>query len=290
MRRRLISTPIKLLPLTVWITVWLLVIGAILVILGIFNQQLNWDIFSPQAEKVLYGIFFSCIILSVFGVAITFVLGLKRIVEAVESLQQKGSLESSLVPEKTKRLTYAGYMMGLLVAFSALIGVSQLADYRVQAHRSQVFRQVAAEQVQKLKGRLAQPVSQLDRTSLNQVPQPIADLMAALGGLSFIQNTTLYVSDPQDQSVLWRYSNYQVNSQGEPFFDRFLAAKEYETAIEQALNGNPAALEALNRQTNLMWYYVINNAQNQPFAVLRIEGNPHENFREYTPEPTYRQN
>lgn len=283
-------TPIKLLSLTVWITVWLLLIGATLAILGIFNEQLNWDIFSPQVEQLLYGIFFSCIILSVFGVAITFVLGLKRIVEAVESLQQKGSLDNSMVPARHRRLTYVGYMMGLFIAFSALIGALQLVNYRVQAHRSQVFRQVAAEQVQKLQGKLAQPVSQLDRTSLSRVPQPISDLMAALGGLSFIQNTTLYVSDPQDQSVLWRYSNYQVNAQGVPFFERFLAARDYETAIEQALNGNPAALDALNRQTNLMGYYVINNAQNQPFAVLRIEGNPNENFREYTPEPAYRQN
>jgi len=283
-------TPIKLLALTVWITVWLLVIGATLAILGIFNEQLNWDIFSPQLEQVLYGIFFSCLILSVFGVAITFVLGLKRIVEAVELLQHKGSLNSSVVPAKPQGLTYVGYMMGLFIAFSALIGALQLANYRVQTHRSQVFRQVAAEQVQKLQGRLAQPISQLDRPLPSRVPQPILDLMAALGSLSFVQNTTLYSFDPQDRSMLWRYSNYQVNSQGEPFFERFLAAKEYEVAIEQALNGNPAALDALNRQTNLTGYYIINNAQKQPFAVLRIEGNPNENFREYTSEPAYRQN
>jgi hypothetical protein len=75
---------VNLLSLTVWMTVWLLLVGAVLVVLGVFNQQLRWDIFSPQLEAVLYGIFTSSIILSIFGVAIAFVLGIKRIVDAVE--------------------------------------------------------------------------------------------------------------------------------------------------------------------------------------------------------------
>lgn len=282
--------PIKLLPLTVWMTVWLLVLGATLVILGIFNQQLNWDIFSPQIEQVLYGVFFSCIILSAFGVAITFVLGLKRIVEAVESLQQKGQLDNSLVTPKAQRLTYVGYMMGLLVAFSALVGALELADYRVQVHRSQVFKQIASEQIQKFGDRLSLPLSQSDRTPSSSVPKPISDLIKALGSLSFVQNIVLYVPDPQDPSALWRHSHYQVNPKGEPIFERFLIAKEFEAAIEQALNGDARALDALNQQTNLTWYHILKDAQDRPLAVLKLEGNPNENFREYTSEPAYQPN
>jgi uncharacterized membrane protein len=99
---------VKLLSLTVWVTLWLLAIAATLVVLGIFNQQLRWDIFSPQVEALLYGIFFSAVILSLFGVAIAFVLGLKRIVDAVEALERKGQLEAIPVA-KTRPLTYAGY-------------------------------------------------------------------------------------------------------------------------------------------------------------------------------------
>jgi hypothetical protein len=62
-----------------------------LVVLGVFNQQLRWDILSPQAEAMFYGIFFSAVLLSIFGVAIAFVLGLKRIVDAVEALERKGN-------------------------------------------------------------------------------------------------------------------------------------------------------------------------------------------------------
>jgi hypothetical protein len=61
-----------------------------LVVLGVFNQQLRWDILSPQAEAMFYGIFFSAVLLSIFSVTIAFVLGLKRIVDAVEALERKG--------------------------------------------------------------------------------------------------------------------------------------------------------------------------------------------------------
>lgn len=280
---------IKLLSFTVWLTVWLLAIGAVLVFLGIFNQQLSWDIFSPQVETVLYGVFFSCLLLSTFGVAITFVLGIKRIVEAVESLQQRGQIDRSLVAPRTQRLTYVGYMLGLLISFSALVGVLELADYRVQTHRSQVFKQIAAEQVQKFTARIIPPLTQIDSASSNIVPRPLPELLSALGSLSFVQNITLYVPNPQDDSLLWRHTNYQVNANGEPIFDRFLAAKEFEEAIAQALNGDPSALQALNQRRDFSWYHLIEEGD-RILAVLRIDGNPQENFREYTSEPAFQPN
>ncbi len=48
---------IKLLSLSVATTVVLLAIGAGLVVLGIFNEYLSWDIFSPPVKKVLWGVF-----------------------------------------------------------------------------------------------------------------------------------------------------------------------------------------------------------------------------------------
>jgi hypothetical protein len=282
---------IKLFAFTVWLTVWLLAIGAILAILGTFNQQLRWDIFSPQVETVLYGMFFSCLILSTFGVAITFVLGIKRIVEAVESLQRRGQLDPSLMAPRTQRLTYVGYMMGLLISFSALVGVLEFADYRIQTHRSQVFKQVAAEQTQKFTAEMVPPLTQINASSSNGaatniVPRPLPELLSALNGLSFVQTITLYVPNPQDDSLLWRHTNYEVNPQGQPIFDRFLPAKEFEAAIAQALQGDPTALQALNQRRNFTWYQLI-TAGDRPVAVLKIDGNPQENFREYTSEPAY---
>ncbi|MCL1469919.1 hypothetical protein [Argonema antarcticum] len=273
---------VKLLSLTVWITVSLLTIGATLVVLGIFNAALQWDIFSSQVEAVLYGIFFSCVALSAFGVAMTFVLGIKKIVEAVESLEQNRRLDSSLVVPEARRITYAGYMLGIVTAMSALIGVLALVDYQVQIHRSQVFKRVASEQMETFRNKFLQQVTLLKKPPANNIPKTLPELVESIGGLSFVRNITLYVPDSQDESAMWRYTRYQRNSKGEPIFERFFVAKDYEKAIKQALKNNSKSLNSLNQKTGFQWYYVLKDARGNSIAVIRVDGNPQENFREYT--------
>jgi hypothetical protein len=275
---------VKLLSLTVWITVWLLGIAAMLVVLGVFNQQLRWDIFSPQVEAALYGIFFSAVLLSVFGVAIAFVLGLKRIVDAVEALERRGKIDATLPVSQTRPLTYAGYMLGLFSAFAALIGVLGFVDYRVQVHRSEVFKRIATEQLQRLDQRLVQPLSQVRGTPINAKthPKSLRYVMNALRELPFVQDATLYIADPKDIGVLWRYSgNYFGDPKSEPVFQRFLVVKQFEAAIQQSLQGQPQALATLNQQSNLTWYHMVKAQNGTPLAVLKIVGNPNENLREY---------
>lgn len=275
------NSRIKLLSLTVWITLLLLSIGATLVVLGIFNAALKWDIFSPQVESVLYGIFFSCVSLGAFGVAMTFVLGIKKIVEAVESLERNRSLDSSLVVPEARRITYVQYMLGIVTAMSALIGALALVDYQVQVHRSRVFKRVASEQIESFRNKLAQQVTLLQKPPVNNVPKTIPDLIDSLSGLSFVQNLTLYVLDPQDDSVMWRYQRYQRNEKGEPIFQRFYVAKDYEKAIKQSLKNDSKLLNELNKNNNFQWYYPIKDARGSSIAVLRVDGNPRENFRDY---------
>ncbi|WP_404786717.1 hypothetical protein [Altericista sp. CCNU0014] len=274
---------VKLLSLTVWVTVWLLLLGATLVVLGVFNQQLKWDIFSPQVEAFLYGVFFSSLMLSIFGVAIAFVLSLKRIVEAVEALERKGSLDPALAVPKTRPLTYVGYMLGLFAAFAALIGVLGLVDYQVQVHRSEVFKRIAAEQMQRFGQRLIPPLSQFQKTpvSASAKPKLLQEVMNAFRELPFVRQAMLYVPDSRDGSVLWRYTSYPQVSKDDAPFQRFLVVKQFEEAIQQSLKGNSKALEDLNRQSKLEWYHTIKDDRGKPLGVLKIEGNPSENFREY---------
>lgn len=275
------NSRIKLLSLTVWITLLLLSIGATLVVLGIFNAALQWDIFSPQVESVLYGIFFSCVSLSAFGVAITFVLGIKKIVEAVESLERNRSLDSSLVVPEARRITYVQYMLGILTAMSALIGALALVDYQVQVHRSRVFKRVASEQIESFRNKLVQQVTVLPKPPVSKIPKTIPDLIESLSNLSFVENLTLYVLDSQDDSVMWRYQRYQKNEKGEPIFQRLYVAKDYEKAIKQSLKNDSKLLNELNKNNNLQWYYPIKDARGSSIAVLRVDGNPRENFRDY---------
>ena len=54
-----------------------------LVVLGIFNAALNWDIFGPRLEAFLYGVFGSCMSLAAFGVAMTVILALQESVRRI---------------------------------------------------------------------------------------------------------------------------------------------------------------------------------------------------------------
>jgi hypothetical protein len=274
---------IKLLSFTVWMTVSLLSLGAVLVLLGIFNAQLGWDIFSPQVEAVMYGIFFSCLVLSGFGIAITFVVGIKQIVDAVESLRQSPTT-IQIVSRGVPRLTYAGYMMGLFVTIAALIGILELVDYRIQDHRNQVFKRIAAEQMRRFELKLAQPLQKLASPALNPVPAVLPELLRALNSLSFIQGTTVYMVDPKDASVLWRYNLSETDAKGKAIFNRFLIAKKSEEAIRQALKGQPDRLDAMNAEANFRLYYSILGINKQAIAIVQIEGNPQENFRDYGQE------
>jgi hypothetical protein len=259
-----------------------LAIAATLVVLGVFNQQLRWDIFSPQIESLLYGVFFSALLLSLFGVAIAFVLSLKRIVDAVEGLERKGRLDESSIPNP-RSITYVGYMLGLLTAFAALIGGLGMIDHQVQVHRSQVFKRIANEQMQKLGKKFAPPLRELRQAPIRATatPPPLPEVMTALRELPFVQEAALYIPDAGDRTALWRYSSYFSGSKEENGFQRLIAVKTFEEAIQKALNGNPQELESLNRAVNLESYHIIKDPQGKPLAVLKINGNSAEDFRDY---------
>ena len=60
------KSKIRLMSLVVSFTLILLTVGAMLVVLGIFNAALSWDIFGPRLEALLYGVFGSCMALAAF--------------------------------------------------------------------------------------------------------------------------------------------------------------------------------------------------------------------------------
>ncbi len=275
MRRR-----IKILSFTVATTIALLLVGATLVVLGIFDEILNWDIFSAKVEAVLTGIFWASVVLSIFGVAITFVLGIQEIVRAIGSLQRYPDLESSNVVPEAPKTTYLLYMVGLVSVFSALIGVLSVINNRITVHRSQVFKEIAAEQMQKLQTKWVQQVSQITTPPRNNVPISLHELIQSVVKLSFVNNMTLYLPDTEDKTVIWSYNSWGTYKK-ENGFERTFVAKEYEQAIQATFLGRPELLQVINDRTGFTWYYVVKNPQDQTMAILKINGNAQENFREY---------
>lgn len=271
---------VKRLSFTVAMTVSLLVIAATLAVLGIFDEILNWDIFSPQFEQVLIAVMAGCVVLSIFGVAITFVLGIQEIVKSIGLLQKSRGLEEfETIPEAPKT-TYMLYMSGVVAVFAVLISALSAANFMITSHRTRVFKGIATEQMQQLKDEFVKEVSLLNEPPKTNVPKTLDDLLKSVEKLSFVNNITLYLPDREDDIVIWNYNSWQVYNQ-EQGFDRQIIAKEYEQAIKSALEGKPEPLQALNGQTGFQWYYLIRDQQNKPIAVLRINGNERENFREY---------
>jgi hypothetical protein len=270
---------VKLLSLTVAITVSLLVLGSILVVLGIFDQLLKWDIFSPKVEAFLYGVFWTSLALSTFGVAMTIVLGIQEIVTSISAFgRERGFIEENPIPE-AKKSTYALYIIGIIGTLAVLIGGLSLLNYRVQVHRSKVFKHIASEQLQKLHARFVQQLVQLQTPPESNIPRTLNDLVQTVQKLSFVSQMTIYLPDSQDSTAIWSYQSFHYETK--KGFDRVFVAKEYEQAIQEAFQGKPELLKVINDRTGFKWYYEVKNPQNQTIAVLRIDGNPDENFRDY---------
>ena len=271
---------VKLLSFTVAMTVCLLVIGATLAVLGIFDDMLNWDIFSPQVEQLLRAIMAGCIVLSVFGVAITFVLGIQEIVKSIGLLNKSRGLEELETVSEAPKTTYMLYMSGVVAVFAVLISVLSVANLMITNHRNRVFKRIATEQMQQLRDEFLQQVSLLNEPPRTDVPDTLDDLIRSVKKLSFVNDITLYLPDQQDDIIIWNYNSMWVDNPKKGF-ERQIVAKEYEQAIQIAFRGQPELLQALNGKSSFQWYYLIRDQQNQPLAVLRINGNERENFREY---------
>ncbi len=280
---------IRLLSFTVGTTISLLTIAGVLIVVGIFNESLNWDIFGPKVEAALYGVFGSSIALACIGVAMTIVLGTQEIVKAFRSLQHQRNA-SSEKPQEASKKTYVLYMGYAVFLLTFLVASLAFVNHNVQRHRSKVFKRLASEQMAHFQPKLISlirpltllPVAEPPR---NHVSRDLYDLMKTFDGLSFVRETTLYLPDHQDTSAMWAYNACEQYScskyEKENGFNRFFVAKDFEKAMAAGLVGDNEKLENLNRETGFTWYYLITGEKSEPIAILRIKGNSRANFREY---------
>lgn len=269
---------IRVLTLSVQATVFLLLAAAALIVIGIFNESLNWDLFGPKLEAILYGVFGSCVALAFVGLGLVTVIGTQEIVRAFRALEHHFAGEPEQV--EPSRGVYAKILLyGVLAMAVVVVGLAAL-NQGVQAHRSKVFRKLALEQMQHFEGKLAALVSPLKEPPRDHVPYELYDLVNTLDDLQFVTRVTLYVPDPQDSSAMWGYTAWR-EYRAEDGFARFFVAKDFEKAMQQALAGDAADLDQVNRKTGFSFHHVVRNGAGKPIAVLRIDGNQRENFREY---------
>jgi hypothetical protein len=264
---------IKLLSLSVASTVVLLSIGAGLVVLGIFNEYLSWDIFSPPVKKALWGVFSASVALGAFGAAISAVLGIQEVVKA---LRRMGT--ASTEPEAPRRHYLA--WMAVLLAITALtvISVDQVNRY-VKRQRIVVFKRLVHAQMAQLGPLLAREVDQIAAPCTTCVSPRLTELMRTLHDLSLCQSVTLVMADPQESAALWR-DDANVSTDAGPRFERYFIATDVDRAMKLALNGDTSWVDQMNAGPAFNWIQVLRDPQGKPRATLRILGNPTLSYRD----------
>jgi hypothetical protein len=267
----------KLLSLTVRATVILLTAGAFLVVLGIFDDLLDWDIFSPEVETLLRGVFAACVSLGGFGALICVVLGIQEVVHAFRKLVARDE-----APREAPRRTYTVALAAVLVVLIATVAALGAVNRRVEAHRLKVFKLIAQDQMNQLGPHLAAEVSRLPAPCATCATPAMEQFFVTLLGLSFCRSATLYLPDPANDTVLWRYPEEDPRySSDPPGIERFFIAKDDDRAIHLALHGDTAWIDQKNAGPGFVWHHVIKDGQGKIRAVLQIWGNESESFREY---------
>jgi hypothetical protein len=273
------KSKVRLLSLVVSFTLILLTIGAALVVLGIFNEALKWDIFGPKLEAILYGVFGSCMALAGFGVAMTIIIAMQESVRDFKKFVQARTNQEE-TPDAPRR-TYAMRMLAVVAVMAILVALCALINHVVLAQRCHVFKRLAGEQTGNFQNKLAEIVATFSAPPRHHVSRDLYDVVKAIDGLEFVTRATLYIPDPTEAAAMWGYTAWREYSNADGFA-RFYVAKDFEKAMRNAVDGNPADLDRINARNEFIWYRLLTNAAGKPKAVVRIDGNSHQSFREYS--------
>lgn len=273
------KSKIRLLSLVVSFTLILLTIGAILVVLGIFNEALNWDIFGPKLEALLYGVFGACMSLAGFGVAMAVIIAMQESVRDFKKFVQSRNNQED-VPDASKK-TYASRMLGIVAVIGLLVGLCSLVDYVILTQRCKVFKRLAAEQIDNFQPRIVRILSTFTDPPQNNVPPELYDVVKTLDNLEFINTTTLYIPDPSEASAMWGFTAWRDRYTNTDGFARFYIAKDFEKALRKAIDGYSSNLSEINARNEFIFYKTLEDEEGKTKAVIRIDGNSHQSFREY---------
>ncbi len=253
-------------------TALLLALGTVLVVVGIFDGFLGWDIFGPQVEAFLYGVFFSSLALATVGIAVSFVFGLQEVVDVLRA----GNEGRTLAPPRPMK-TYVVYCGLGALALAVLVAGLDAVDDRVQVHRHGVFERVADQQLAHLGPKISAALP--TGAGSPAVSATLDQLLTTLRNLDFVYDATLYLSDATDPDALWQYQR-GWRADHPPHFERIFATRGYEWAARAALDGDASRIDAFNAAHAFQWLGPVRVAGTLR-AVVRIQANPEHSFRDY---------
>jgi len=270
---------IRLLRMVVSSTLVLLAVGAVLAVLGIFNEALNWDIFGPKLEALLYGVFGACMALAGFGAAMSMIVAMQ---ESVRNFQEWVQSQTRVPTEpEAPRGAYASRMLGIVLGMAFLISLCAGVNDLVLRHRCKVFKRLAAEHITNFEGQLLTHVEAFPAPPQRDVPREVYDVCKAIDNLDFINRITLYIPDPAESNAMWGFTSWRSFYTNVDGFAKFYVAKDFEKAMRAAIDGNAADMQKINQRNSFVWYRVLGGKPDSPSAVVRVDGNSYANLREY---------
>lgn len=270
---------IKLLNLITAFTLVLLAIAAALVILGTFNEWLEWDIFGPGIEKLLYAIFFSCISLAFFGVAMSVTIAIREFIRDFHAYVRIHTHGEKVV--EAPRRAYFRVVSLIILGMALVIGGCALLNHHILRGRIQLFKHLAGGQADYFQSRIVHVIGSFAAPPQNHVPKDLYDSIKALDNLDYMRVTTLYIPDPAENAAMWGFTAWRNHYSTNDGFARFYVTKDFEKAMGKALEGHPGDLYMLNQKNEFTLYTVLTNAEAVPIGILRMDANARYHFREY---------
>ncbi len=273
----------------VWGTVALVGAGALLIVVWVFDQALGWDIFHGSVEQLLYGVLGSALALGACGAAIGFLLSFLEIAHGIGRLNQTlagGSSASQEYPAGSSArrfFTLAGTAAAVVIGLLASLA---WVNQRVQGHRGKVFERIAAEQMTLVEPKVRDALIAFGHPTPQAPPRKLVETLRALRRSAFCQGVTVLLSDPEDPTLLWRYQPASRFDSKATCFESFVVARRSDHAVREALADRPAGIESLNGGPGFVFYHLVRDATGRPLAVVRVDGNARESFRDYEPYST----
>ena len=266
------------------ITLLLLQLSAVLIVLGICDAFLDWNIFPPEMEKVLYAIFGCFMVMAAMGIGATLTLSARELVFAVRQLGFCVAKESLLCEPALPFFRRWAWLGGTVMAAAILLGGFSIANSRSDLRQISIFKKVSAEQFSSFAPKITAELGALSAPPHNNVPPKLYEYIKALRDLTAFGEATLYLPDPVDADIMWGYTTWRGKYDNADGFARFYAVKAFEKAMLQAVHGKPEALDKINANAILEYYGLLSSAEGKPLGVLRLDGQFGEDYRSYAAE------
>ena len=197
-----------------------------------------------------------------------------RAIDAVNYMAGVPTKVDPLAWARIRRWTVRA-VIGLILIIITFVIWNSVAE----ARRIQAFKDYAKKTAESVEPALARAISDVDPSRTNFPSRELYELLQDLVNDSHFTYVMLYLPDPRDDGLLWRYqghyrfTSYEESVQQANLWDRFertVVSLEFDLAAVSAFKGDSSHLDAFNEQTVASWHSIVFGSDGRPVAILRL--------------------